>query len=299
MNELVKRVIVAFIGIPLAIFIIYMGGWIFFAAVILFSAFALWEFYRIAEKKNSFPNKIPGIIMGVLMMILFYYRSFLHDLIWLLISNVLFVMIIFFLELIRKKPNGLLNISTTIGGILYVIFPFSCLIGIREFYSLVSNYQIIGESIGFEPKMYYEALSGSAGCGWFVVNVFITVWIGDSAAYFIGKKWGKHKLFPRISPKKTWEGAIAGFVFSIIALVVTSNFLTPRFPLKHALIIGSIIGVIGQIGDLAESLLKRDAGIKDSSGILPGHGGVLDRFDSILFVAPTVYIYLLLIPYLF
>jgi phosphatidate cytidylyltransferase len=117
----------------------------------------------------------------------------------------------------------------------------------------------------------------------------------DSAAYFIGTAIGKHKLFPRVSPNKSWEGAIAGFVFSIITLVVLKSFLLEFLDWVDIIAFGVIIGIFGQVGDLIESLIKRDAGVKDSSNIIPGHGGIFDRFDSLLFSAPIIFLYLRLI----
>jgi phosphatidate cytidylyltransferase len=120
------------------------------------------------------------------------------------------------------------------------------------------------------------------------MTLFVSVWLADTAAYFVGLSFGKHKLFPRISPKKSWEGAIGGVVGSTAAFVGMSKLLLPGVPLNMAVGCGVVIGIIGPIGDLAESLLKRDAVVKDSGGILPGHGGVFDRFDSMLFAAPAV-----------
>ena len=298
MNEFVKRLIVAFVGIPLALLIMYLGGYPFLVTVALCSSIALWEFYKIAEKKHAFPNKIPGIIAGLVLISLFYFRNTFSDFVWLLIFLALFTIIILILELFRNKPNGFLNVSTTIAGVIYISVSFCCLIGLREFFRLFESHLFAGDVSGIENYIIFAPLTKSLYCGWLVANIFISVWVCDSAAYFIGVKFGKHKLFPRISPKKSWEGAVAGFVFAIIGFAVSSALLTPKFPVVHAIIIGAIIGVIGQVGDLAESLLKRDVGIKDSSGIIPGHGGVLDRFDSILFVAPAVYIYLLVVLFL-
>jgi phosphatidate cytidylyltransferase len=114
----------------------------------------------------------------------------------------------------------------------------------------------------------------------------------DSAAYFVGRAFGRHTLFERVSPKKTWEGAIAGFFFAVGAFLLARFLVLPYLSVSDALICGTIVGLFGQIGDLAESLLKRDAGVKDSSQLIPGHGGVLDRFDSIMFVAPLIFLYL-------
>ena len=128
--------------------------------------------------------------------------------------------------------------------------------------------------------------------GYLIISVFASIWICDSAAFFGGTALGKHKLFPRVSPKKSWEGAIFGFVFSIIAMYLAKVLVLDFLSLKDALIIGVLIGIFGQVGDLIESLLKRDAGIKDSSNLIPGHGGIFDRFDSLFFSAPIVFMYL-------
>lgn len=121
--------------------------------------------------------------------------------------------------------------------------------------------------------------------------LMLVVWLGDAGAYYVGKKFGKHKLSPRISPKKTIEGFIGGMAASVIAAVTIHLTFFPEFPLAHAIIVGIVLSVAGVIGDLAESLWKRSAAVKDSGTLIPGHGGLLDRFDSILFTAPILYIY--------
>lgn len=128
-----------------------------------------------------------------------------------------------------------------------------------------------------------------------VFFLLLVVWLGDSGAYYVGKQFGKHKLSPRISPKKTVEGLIGGISASIIAALVIHFTFFPAFPLVHAVIAGVILSVAGVIGDLAESMWKRSAAVKDSGKLLPGHGGFLDRFDSILFTAPILYCYWTLI----
>lgn len=128
-----------------------------------------------------------------------------------------------------------------------------------------------------------------------VFFLLLVVWLGDSGAYYVGKQFGKHKLSPRISPKKTVEGLIGGISASIIAALVIHFTFFPAFPLVHAIIAGVILSVAGVIGDLAESMWKRSAAVKDSGKLLPGHGGFLDRFDSILFTAPILYCYWTLI----
>jgi phosphatidate cytidylyltransferase len=122
--------------------------------------------------------------------------------------------------------------------------------------------------------------------------VFATIWICDSAAYYIGTAFGKHKLFPRVSPKKSWEGAIAGFVFAILAMVISKNIIIDFLSWNSVIGIGMIVGILGQVGDLIESLFKRDSGVKDSSNLIPGHGGIFDRFDSLIFSSPFILILL-------
>jgi phosphatidate cytidylyltransferase len=132
--------------------------------------------------------------------------------------------------------------------------------------------------------------------GWkLVFFLLLVVWLGDSGAYYVGKKFGKHKLSPRISPKKTIEGLIGGFIASIITALVIHFTFFREFPLVHAIIAGVLLSFAGVTGDLAESMWKRSAAVKDSGTLIPGHGGFLDRFDSILFTAPILYCYWTLI----
>ena len=128
--------------------------------------------------------------------------------------------------------------------------------------------------------------------GWkLVFFLLLVVWLGDSGAYYVGKKFGKHKLSPIISPKKTVEGLFGGMAVSIITAIVIHFTFFPKFPLLHAVIAGVILSFAGVVGDLAESMWKRSAAVKDSGTLIPGHGGFFDRFDSILFTAPILYCY--------
>ena len=132
--------------------------------------------------------------------------------------------------------------------------------------------------------------------GWkLVFFLLLVVWLGDSGAYYVGRKFGRRKLSPRISPKKTVEGLLGGMAVSVITALVIHFTFFPKFPLHHAVIAGMILSFAGVVGDLAESMWKRSADVKDSGRLLPGHGGFLDRFDSILFTAPILYCYWTLI----
>lgn len=124
-----------------------------------------------------------------------------------------------------------------------------------------------------------------------VFFLLLVVWLGDTGAYYFGKKFGTRKLSPRISPKKTVEGGIGGIVASVITAIVIHLTFFREFPLPHAIIVGIVLSIAGVIGDLAESLWKRSAAVKDSGSLIPGHGGFLDRLDSVLFTAPILYIY--------
>jgi phosphatidate cytidylyltransferase len=128
--------------------------------------------------------------------------------------------------------------------------------------------------------------------GYTVIAVFASIWICDTAAYFGGSTFGRHRLFESVSPKKTWEGAIFGFIFSILTMVAAKILVLGYLAFQHAIVIGVLIGVFGQLGDLIESRFKRDAGVKDSSKSIPGHGGFYDRFDSLVYISPIVYLYI-------
>jgi phosphatidate cytidylyltransferase len=125
----------------------------------------------------------------------------------------------------------------------------------------------------------------------FVLLALGFAWLGDTGGYFVGRQFGKHQLYPAVSPKKTWEGLFGSLLGAGLGAVVIRTYLLPAVPLSHALILAVVAGVLGQLGDLAESVLKRSAGVKDSGFIIPGHGGLLDRIDALLLVSPVVYLY--------
>jgi phosphatidate cytidylyltransferase len=266
-SENFKRVSVAVITIPLILAASYFGGFYFFLFVAMISIFSFYEFSLFARKKGSNVNFLLSSLI-ILVLLLNQYLNFTDlELIILLCSLSLLVV-----ELFRNKGSAINNLGSAFLGIFYIGIFSTSLIGIREFYS--------------------SSLELTNAGALLIISILASIWIGDSAAYYGGVTFGRHKLFPRVSPKKSWEGAIFGFIFSvgalILAKVIALNFLT----WENALIIGFIIGIIGQIGDLVESLLKRDSEVKDSSSLIPGHGGFFDRFDSLLFSAPAIWIYI-------
>jgi phosphatidate cytidylyltransferase len=179
------------------------------------------------------------------------------------------LLIVIAAELYRKKEKPLENIAATIFGIAYLAIPLSLI-----------NFLVFPEFI--EENSYTPKL---------LVALFVLIWIHDSGAYLVGVSVGKHRLFERISPKKSWEGAVGGTITALIAAYYISGFI-PEIKIEHWLAIGFLTVVFSTFGDLSESMFKRYFRIKDSGNILPGHGGILDRFDSLFFAVPVVVMYL-------
>lgn len=179
------------------------------------------------------------------------------------------LLVIMAAELFRKKPTPPENIAVTIFGLFYLAVPAS-----------LTNFLVFPELSGkvdYTPKL--------------LVALFVLIWIYDSGAYLVGISIGKHRLFERISPKKSWEGAVGGAIIATVASCFISGFF-PEIGLIHWIIMSILIVIFSTFGDLTESMFKRYFGIKDSSNILPGHGGILDRFDSLFFAVPVVVMYL-------
>jgi phosphatidate cytidylyltransferase len=196
------------------------------------------------------------------------------------------------IELFRNKPGPLRNASVTVFGACYVGLFLGSLVGVRELFipgdfPVAAFFGVYGPSVPDDITATLHRWGGNT-----VIALFVSIWVCDSAAYFAGRAFGRHKLFERVSPNKTWEGWFAGLVFAIGTFLVAREVALPYLTFTGALVCGAIVGIVGQLGDLVESLLKRDAGIKDSSSLIPGHGGVLDRFDSVMMVSPLVFLYL-------
>jgi len=261
------RVLVSVVAIPVLVLISYFGGAYFLSFVLIIAGISFYEFSIMAKAKGANVNVNLGLI-ALIFLILNQYKFFFSQYHFLIV----FFIVLLLFELFRNNGSAIQNIGTTLLGVFYTGIFGSTLMGIREYYPNIDG-------------LYYQG-------GYLIISIFATIWICDSAAFFGGTALGKHKLFPRISPKKSWEGAIFGFVFAILAMILAKNIVLDFLSLKDAVVIGLIIGTFGQLGDLAESLLKRDAGVKDSSSFIPGHGGIFDRFDSLLFSSPIIYLYL-------
>jgi phosphatidate cytidylyltransferase len=301
-----KRVLVAIVAIPLILWGAIEGGYWFFALVALLSGFSLWEFYLLAERKGVAPLKSIGLLFGLLVNFAFMYEraqidlyrffegvgirlSMFSQLQFLLVLELIFVVLVLLVELFRQQGSPLLNIGTTVTGVITISLFFGTFIAIRELFPYgFPVYKFFPTTLANEQSLDQIDRWG----GLTIVAILATIWVCDTAAYFGGLTLGRHKLFERVSPKKTWEGAVFGFVFAIAAMLLAQQMFLEYLSIVDAIVIGSIIGVFGQAGDLIESRLKRDAEVKDSSAIIPGHGGVYDRFDSLVFVAPILYLYI-------
>ena len=270
MSNLASRVIVALIGVPLLVALCLIGKVPFLIFVLFVGLFSFYEFTGMMKHKNSFLNKMIGF-PAVLLIILNEYKHFFEYQIFFIVL----ILVLLSAELFRNRSSAVSNLGATLLGILYIGFFSAAILDVREFFN---------ES----AFTYYQG-------GYLILSIFVSIWLCDSGAYFIGSAYGIHKLMPRVSPKKSWEGAVAGFIFAVSGMIVFKSIAMDFLSLANSIALGIIIGVFGQIGDLVESLVKRDANVKDSSSLIPGHGGIFDRFDSLLFTAPIVYLYLQLI----
>jgi phosphatidate cytidylyltransferase len=286
LSNLTQRILVATIGIPIVIYVTFKP-YSLLGLVLIFAMLAVHEFYGLAKVKGFVPQIAVGMALTALIILSFaHFRlpsvSMTSDLLPLiLIAGVIATMTA---ELFKGYPNPFVQIAITLAGAVYIG------IGLGGFYG-VHEYFFIHAAISHSGEQVADLVQTAA---YFTIAMLASIWICDSAAFAIGRMIGKHKIAERVSPNKTWEGGIAGAVAALITWFAVRAFAPPLagISIMTCIAMGLIVGVFGQIGDFAESLLKRDAGVKDSSTLIPGHGGVLDRLDSILFVAPLTYLYL-------
>lgn len=259
-----KRIISSLILISIVVASIFVD-WLFGLVATAFIAFGLYEFFNMLEKKGASTYKYFGVTMGTVipLSILLRFELTRNWELFFIVSALLFLIL---MQFKRRQDSGvIMDISATLFGILYVAWFFSFVIKIRY----------LTEGIG---------LLGA---------VLMITKTGDIGAYLIGSRFGRTPLIPHISPKKTLEGSVGGLLFSIMGALASKSFL--NFSPVHLVFMGFFFGLLGQLGDLSESLIKRDCQVKDSSGIIPGMGGVLDLIDSLLFTAPVFYFYVSII----
>lgn len=268
--------VTAALFIPLLVLLAWLGGAAYLLLTIAAIALMLGEFYAMMEQKGLSPHWKSGFLAALLFPVGLYsrLRSGRVDE-WHAGGLLTFLLFAIFLAELRRGTGrqAAVNTSATLLGVLYVGWLGSHLAGLRELPPVLGMPYAQGMSFALLP--------------------FFLAWSCDTAAYGVGRAIGKRKLAPTLSPKKSVEGAVAGLAASVAAGLIARVWFAPYLSLVDALVLGTLVGFFAQVGDLVESLLKRDAATKDSSELIPGHGGALDRFDSLLFAAPIVYYYLI------
>ncbi len=259
--NLVKRTLTAAVLLGgLFAIIQYAPDWVFFLFGAAFVLAALLEFYNLVGKKDLRPQKALGTVIAVLVLLTFYFRTIPLDgalCAGILVAGFYYVATINFPEKLAFFPA---SFATTLIGVFYVAFPLGFLFRIR-----------------LEQGPFYL---------YFLAGI---VFLGDTGAFFIGKPFGRHKMTPIASPNKSWEGSAGGFLFAVGGALLARFLLLPSVPFATAVLTAIVVHAAAQVSDPLESLFKRAVGVKDSSNSLPGHGGFLDRIDSLILAGPLFY----------
>ncbi len=273
MNNFLQRTATGAIYVAAIAGSVFAGSLVFAVLLFIVSILTMREFYKLLNKQIKTTIRIStAIIAGGLVYLII-------SLIALELIEAKYILIISFLpaaliisEIYRDKEIPLKNAAFSLLGVVYIAAPLALLVMVQA----------------------YPALSAGSATPWIIMSLFIFIWVNDTFAYLTGKLAGRHKLFECISPKKTWEGTIGGLLFTLVAGFLFHHFI--QILLLHEwLIFAMLVAVSGTYGDLAESLIKRKLQVKDSGNILPGHGGLLDRLDSLLFASPVAVIFLYII----
>ena len=266
MSNLAQRIITGIIGGGIIVGAILWNEYSFSALFLFITVMSMREFYTLFSKNEIQPQGLLGITIGALVFVFFSaFMNFIPRNVFIIIIPLVFC--VFIRELYRNFQNPFINIAITILGVIYLAVPMALM-------NLIS--------LGIDQESYHPRI---------VLGYLFLIWASDTGAYFAGKKFGKRKLFERISPGKTWEGSIGGTLLAlVIAFILSKYFIELR--LIDWVAITLIVVVTGTLGDLVESMFKRGIHIKDSGSVLPGHGGFLDRFDAFFISAPFVFTYL-------
>ena len=294
MDETLKRAISGAIYILLLLASILYSTESFFVLFGVFLIITIYEFCNLIQIRKLFPILIGSIIYICVTLISHYNLIFTRTINELFQSNFSFLINIEKLDLVLLSVALIVSIKC----IIFLFYDSIQKISVSSKYLYLLGYIIL--PFIFITKISFGVVDYNPKI---IIGLFILIWTNDTFAYIVGKTIGKHKLFERISPKKTIEGFIGGIIFAVFAGYLISKYYiraTTQFSDKSILIwtiIAVIVGVIGTIGDLIESKFKRIAGVKDSGKIMPGHGGILDRLDSVIFVAPFVFLFYKILNY--
>nr|WP_294791986.1 phosphatidate cytidylyltransferase [uncultured Mucilaginibacter sp.] len=259
------RAITGFFFVIVMLASVLTGQYVFDVFYFLLAGFCLWEFYGLLKKSGIGPSLASGFINATAIYVVFMLAVKDPELGKLIMLLPVTLAAIFIQELYKTSEKPFTNVAYTYIGLIYVIIPFSV------FHAL----GYINGTFNFHIPLSF----------------LLMLWANDTGAYLVGSKMGRTKLFERHSPKKTWEGFIGGILITVGVAFILNHYYTD-LALQHLIGMALIISIVGTAGDLVESMLKRSLNVKDSGGILPGHGGLLDRFDGLLMAAPIVYAYL-------
>ena len=269
-NNILIRTLSGIVLLGVVLGTVLLSIWSFGLLLAVIGGGSLWEFYRIAAKTELAPQRAFGMGIGIALIAVNVGIAAEMCSPTALLAFIPLTAAVFIAELYRKRENPLGNIAVTLGGILYAALPLALLpfVGIQP----------SEEGIIYRP--------------WIILSYIFIVWSNDIGAFLTGCTWGHHRLFERISPKKSWEG-FAGGVIAAISVGVLAGWLQDSSLLLWGGL-GAVVAVSGVWGDLVESMFKRSVGIKDSGRMMPGHGGFLDRFDAMLLSAPFVFVYFII-----
>jgi phosphatidate cytidylyltransferase len=255
--------------IPLVAALTWAGGWVLAAALFLVAVRAAYEFFDLMEQAGYRPSlPAAGLTVAAFLVAARFPNLELTGLV--LAVAVAGTLTWQLLRPSEGKPAQ--SWALTLGGALWLGW-------------LIAHFVLLRD---LSP-----ALGWGLGTRWLVVT-FLVTWINDTAAYFVGKAIGRHPCAPYLSPKKTWEGTVGGWLGGVAATLLLGYWLVD-LPWVHGLILGALVATVAPFGDLAKSMIKRQMGVKDFSALIPGHGGMFDRIDSLLFVAPTIFYYATLV----
>jgi phosphatidate cytidylyltransferase len=272
LSDLAIRTAVGVVGIPLLLACTFAGGLVFFLLIVLITLLSIRELARFyASEKGVGPIRLIGSVGAVALLTDGWLWAGAHWG-WLLIAGTGLIMLI---EIFRNDPRPEAVIGGTLVSWLYLAIPLTHFIWLRGAEGILGVVDGAGLLLA--------------------LALWLIVWFSDTFAYLVGRRWGRHKMIPAVSPNKTWEGTVAGLLTAALTgVVITLVLPSLEWNTIFGMVTGLVIGIAAVLGDLAESRLKRGVGVKDSGTTLPGHGGILDRFDSIIFCAPVFYYLLML-----
>ena len=276
MKNFITRALTAIAIVAVQVFCTYYSPLTLAALFLLLTALTVNEFLRIVTANGETKVSRPIVIIGSCYLFFAFWlnSSTQGAALVVFVPYLIFLLYSFIKELYGKHPNPIANLGVIMLSQLYIVLPLSQI-----------NVLAFGDFTCFSSTPHHYAIP---------LAMYIFIWVNDTGAYLSGVTLGRHKLFPRISPKKSWEGSIGGAVFTIASAFAVAHFF-PFMTIWQWIGMALVIVVFGTFGDLTESMIKRHVGIKDSGHILPGHGGFLDRLDSMLFAIPAVVMYLVII----